>query len=72
MGFTVMNSIPANITTTTSFAVTCSSVKTLDVPGFADGLERTVRQMGYTNVTHTLEIFGTCTECQARAVSRKD
>ncbi|MEI6713600.1 MAG: Fur family transcriptional regulator [Verrucomicrobiota bacterium] len=50
---------------------TCSSVKTLDVC-FADGLERMVRQMGYTNVTHTLEIFGTCTECQARAISRKD
>jgi hypothetical protein len=23
-----------------------------------------VRQMGYANVTHTLEIFGTCAECQ--------
>lgn len=41
----------------------CSSVRTLDVC-FADGLERMVRQMGYTNVTHVLEIFGTCTGCQ--------
>lgn len=41
----------------------CSSVKTLDVC-VADSLERLVRQMGYTNVTHTLEIFGTCTACQ--------
>ena len=41
----------------------CASVRTLDVC-FADGLERMVRQMGYTNVTHTLEIFGTCVACQ--------
>jgi Fur family ferric uptake transcriptional regulator len=41
----------------------CSSVKTLDVC-FADGLERMVRQMGYANVTHTLEIFGLCVDCQ--------
>ena len=41
----------------------CSSVKTLEVC-VADGLERMVRQMGYANVTHTLEIFGTCMECQ--------
>jgi Fe2+ or Zn2+ uptake regulation protein len=38
-------------------------VVTLDVC-FADGLERMVRQMGYSNVTHTLEIFGICTDCQ--------
>ena len=42
----------------------CSSVNNLDVC-FADGLERLVRQMGYANVTHTLEIFGTCAGCQA-------
>jgi Fur family ferric uptake transcriptional regulator len=41
----------------------CASVKTLDVC-FADGLERMVRQMGYANVTHTLEIFGICSGCQ--------
>jgi Fur family transcriptional regulator, ferric uptake regulator len=41
----------------------CSSVQNLEVC-FADGLERLVRQMGYTNVTHTLEIFGTCVSCQ--------
>jgi Fur family ferric uptake transcriptional regulator len=43
----------------------CSSVRNLEVC-FADGLERLVRQMGYANVTHTLEIFGTCVDCQAR------
>ncbi len=43
----------------------CSSVETLDAC-FAAGLERLVRQMGYTNVTHTLELFGTCVCCQTR------
>jgi len=43
----------------------CSSVRNLEVC-FADGLERLVRQMGYANVTHTLEIFGTCVSCQGR------
>ncbi len=42
----------------------CSSVNNLEVC-FADSLERLVRQMGYANVTHTLEIFGTCAACQA-------
>lgn len=42
----------------------CNSVNTLEMC-FADGLERLVRQMGYANVTHTLEIFGTCADCQA-------
>lgn len=49
----------------------CASVKTLDVC-FADGLERMVRQMGYSNVTHTLEIFGTCVECQKRRLGASD
>jgi Fe2+ or Zn2+ uptake regulation protein len=40
-------------------------VVTLDVC-FADGLERMVRQMGYANVTHTLEIFGICAVCQKK------
>lgn len=43
----------------------CGSVQTLDVC-FADGLERMVRQMGYANVTHTLEIFGICAGCQEK------
>jgi Fe2+ or Zn2+ uptake regulation protein len=29
----------------------------------ADGLERIARRMGYTDVTHTLEVFGTCLKC---------
>ncbi len=41
----------------------CHSVKTLDFC-VADGLERMARQMGYSNVTHVLEIFGVCAECQ--------
>jgi Fe2+ or Zn2+ uptake regulation protein len=41
----------------------CHSVETLDLC-VADGLERMARQMGYGNVTHTLEIFGVCPKCQ--------
>ncbi len=48
----------------------CGSVKNLEVC-FADGLERMVRQMGYANVTHTLEIFGTCIACQAGQTASK-
>lgn len=44
----------------------CHSVRTLDLC-VADGLERMARQLGYKNVTHTLEIFGICTDCQRRA-----
>lgn len=40
----------------------CRSVKTLDFC-VADGLERMARQLGYGNVTHTLEIFGICAQC---------
>jgi len=41
----------------------CHSVQTLDFC-VADGLERMARQMGYANVSHTLEIFGICAGCQ--------
>ncbi len=44
----------------------CHDVKTLEVC-VADGLERLARQMGYTKVTHMLEIFGVCPKCQAAA-----
>jgi len=42
----------------------CHAAQTLDVC-VADGLERMARQMGYTKVTHLLEIFGVCPHCQA-------
>jgi Fur family ferric uptake transcriptional regulator len=41
----------------------CHGVTTLDLC-VADGLERIARQMGYAKVTHMLEIFGVCPECQ--------
>jgi Fe2+ or Zn2+ uptake regulation protein len=41
----------------------CHGVKTLD-HCVVDGLERLARQMGYENVTHTLEIFGVCPKCR--------
>lgn len=47
---------------------TCHSVQTLDLC-VADGLERIARQMGYSKVTHTLEIFGFCPKCQAAQAS---
>ena len=41
----------------------CRSVEVIDLC-VADALERMARQMGYANVTHTLEIFGVCPKCQ--------
>ena len=48
----------------------CHQVETLDVC-VADGLERMARQLGYGNVTHTLEIFGICAACQAKRAAEK-
>lgn len=48
----------------------CRSVQTLDLC-VADSLERIVRQMGYSNVNHTLEIFGLCPKCQRRGKMAK-
>ena len=42
----------------------CHGVKTLDAC-VVGSLERMAQEMGYANVTHTLEIFGVCGECQA-------
>ena len=41
----------------------CREVRTLDFC-VAEGLERMARQMGYTEISHTLEIFGVCPKCQ--------
>jgi len=43
----------------------CHGVRTLDFC-VADSLERMARQIGYANVTHTLEIFGVCAQCQQK------
>jgi len=43
----------------------CHGVQTLDFC-VADSLERMARQIGYANVTHTLEIFGVCAQCQRK------
>jgi Fur family ferric uptake transcriptional regulator len=45
----------------------CHGVQTLDFC-VADSLERMARQIGYANVTHTLEIFGVCSQCQRKKV----
>jgi len=44
----------------------CRKVQVIDVC-VVDALERIARQMGYADVTHTLELFGVCPECQASA-----
>lgn len=49
----------------------CHSVVTLDFC-VADGLERMARQMGYSNITHMLEIFGICAKCQETAAAAKE
>jgi Fe2+ or Zn2+ uptake regulation protein len=41
----------------------CGSVRTLEVC-FAGELEEIAREMGYSDVTHSLEIFGWCSACQ--------
>ena len=43
----------------------CGSVEVLDLC-VVESLENLARQKGYANVTHTLEIFGTCVKCQER------
>jgi len=43
----------------------CHAVETIDIC-VADVLERMARQMGYSNVTHALEVFGVCRKCQRR------
>lgn len=49
----------------------CHSVQTLDFC-VADTLERMARQLGYANVTHTLEIFGVCEKCQRSGQPRSN
>jgi len=41
----------------------CHGVETLDLC-MAQELEGRARQLGYRDVTHTLEIFGVCVKCQ--------
>jgi len=46
---------------------TCRSVQVLDLCAVGK-LERIAREMGYENITHTLEIFGTCPKCAKKQV----
>jgi len=46
----------------------CRSVRIMEFC-VADGLERMARQLGYANVSHTLEIFGICAKCQRKEKS---
>lgn len=41
----------------------CRSVRVIDLC-VAETLERMAEELGYSNVSHVLEIFGTCPKCQ--------
>jgi Fur family transcriptional regulator, ferric uptake regulator len=41
----------------------CRGVATLDIC-LVEGLEKLVREKGYTDVAHSLEFFGVCPKCQ--------
>ena len=40
----------------------CRKVETVDLC-VADVLERVAKQRGYSDISHTLEVFGVCSEC---------
>ncbi|HEX5036893.1 MAG TPA: Fur family transcriptional regulator [bacterium] len=42
----------------------CSKVKNFDDDCLIDALEEVVKKMGYKDVTHSLEFFGTCASCR--------
>jgi Fur family transcriptional regulator, ferric uptake regulator len=44
----------------------CAKVETINLC-VAEALERTAKQMGYTNVTHSMELFGICPKCRKLA-----
>jgi Fur family transcriptional regulator, ferric uptake regulator len=46
----------------------CRSVEVLELC-VAETLESVARQLGYAQVSHTLEVFGICPACQKRAVA---
>ena len=43
----------------------CQKVETLDLC-VVDALERLVKQRGYAEITHQLEFFGICPDCQRK------
>ncbi len=44
----------------------CKSVRTLDHECVAGTLEEVARKAGYSQVTHSLEIFGVCPSCRKK------
>jgi len=47
----------------------CAKVETLDLCVVA-GLERMAKRMGYTSVTHSMELFGICPKCRKSKPNR--
>jgi Fur family ferric uptake transcriptional regulator len=44
----------------------CGRGSEVEVPDLERWAESTASQLGYTDVTHTVEIFGVCADCRAR------
>ena len=43
----------------------CGKVERIDV-SLTDGVERMLRERGYQQVTHMVEFFGVCPDCQKK------
>jgi len=48
----------------------CQKVESLDFC-VVEGLERLVRDRGYSNVSHMLEFFGVCADCAEKPTAKK-
>jgi len=44
----------------------CGKTVEIDLPGVEKTAARVARENGFTDVAHTLEIFGTCPDCAGR------
>lgn len=53
--------------------VICTTCKKVEAVHFCvvAGQEQVIEQMGYVNVSHRLEFFGTCLPCQAKSDAQK-
>ncbi len=49
---------------------TCGTTVEVNEPGVEAWAASIARQSGFTDVTHTLEVFGTCKQCRATTRSR--
>lgn len=61
-----------NLTDTHHHHIICKSCQKVETLEFCvvEGLERLIKDRGYTQVTHMLEFFGLCAECQASQAAK--